>query len=388
MTIYNDFSAIILAAGYSSRMGDYKPLLRLGRYTAIEHAIHGFIQAGVLDVRVVVGFNAEAIVKVVTKAGGKIVYNPIFSQGMYSSVQAGVASLPQGIQAFFVLPADNPLVSSATVKDMLDYYLHHQHTIVYPTYKGMRGHPPLIAASYRNAIVSNNYNDGLRGFLCQQEQHAYDIAVYDEAVLLDMDTPEDYRQLVNFQNRNNIPTLRDSWKLLCDTGVEKRVKDHSWTVACMALELVSDLNEYGAGLDEELIIAAALLHDISRHEVKHAEVGARLLESLGYPRVAAVVRVHMDIEVSENQPLTEAEVLYLADKMVRESSVVSIDERFEEALQLYNDKPEARQAVLKRLSHAKLILKKVEKVLGYNVANGFMETLWRDNKSQMDYVYV
>jgi len=136
-------------------------------------------------------------------------------------------------------------------------------------------------------------------------------------------------------------------------------------VAFFALELVSYLNEAGAALDEDLVLASALLHDISRHEPGHAQVGAKLLESMGYPLVGAVVSMHMDIEVSEDHPLTEAELIYLADKMVDESSVVSVQERFAVMLQKYKDNFQASAAVVKRLQQAERIIKKVEKIMDY-----------------------
>lgn len=362
-----NISAIILAAGYSSRMGDYKPLLKLGSYFAIEHTVRCFLQAGVLDVRVVVGFRAEELVEVVEHLGGKVVVNPEFAQGMYSSIQAGVRSLEQNAQAFFILPSDIPLISSTTIKRIVDCYLQFQHSVIRPVYNGQWGHPPLISARFKEEITQRAYQDGLRGFLHLHEQETYEMAVQDEAVLLDMDTPEDYRALVNYHNRNNKPSVKECWRILCETGVEKKIKGHSWMVAFVAYRLVTCLNEVVVELDEDLILAGALLHDISRSELDHAQVGAKLLEAWGYPLVAAVVNVHMDIEVLEDQPLTEAEVVYLADKMVRGSTIVSIQERFSKVLERYKGDPQTRNSVLKRLHQVELIIRKVEKKLGCKV---------------------
>lgn len=94
-------TAIILAAGYSSRMGDFKSLLKLGPYRAIKHAVRCFLLAGVFDVRVVTGFRAEEVVETVKPLRVTVIYNPDFDKGMYSSVQAGLRSLELDVQAFF-----------------------------------------------------------------------------------------------------------------------------------------------------------------------------------------------------------------------------------------------------------------------------------------------
>lgn len=362
---HENISAIILAAGYSSRMGDYKPLMRLGPYRAVEHAVRCFLQAGVCDIRVVVGFRAEELIEVVESLGARAVFNPNFEQGMYSSVQAGVRTLEQDVQAFFVLPVDQPLISYNTVEKILDCSLQGQHGIVYPVFNGRRGHPPLISTRYKDKILHGAYQDGLRGLLNLYEHEAFDIEVRDQAVLLDMDTQEDYHYLLNYFYRRTIPTLDECWQILHEAKVDEHVKEHCCVVAAVALELVEWLNKAGAGLDEDLILAGALLHDIARFEPDHAQTGARLLKSMGYPLVAAVVGAHMDIEVNEDYPLTEAEVVYLADKMVKGKDVISINDRFAASLHRYKDDQQACDAVIKRLQQAERIVSKIVKILGH-----------------------
>ncbi len=328
MDRYKNIAAIILAGGYSSRMRDFKPLLKLGTYRSIEHAVRCFLHAGVCDVRVVVGFRAERVAEAVRPLGAAVVCNPDFDLGMYSSVQAGLKTLEPGVQAFFILPADYPLIAPVTIKKMLNCRLQGQHSIVYPVFNGKRGHPPLISARYKDDIVSGACPDGLRGFLSMYGHEAYDLEVPDKAVLLDMDTPEDYLYLQSYHRRKSIPTLDECRRILRETGVGERVKEHCSMVAVIAGELAGRLNKAGAGLDKDLIMAGALLHDLARSEPDHAQAGASLLESRGYPLVAVVVGAHMDIEVSESHPLTEAEVVFLADKMVKGKYIVSVKDRF------------------------------------------------------------
>ncbi|HBC94437.1 MAG TPA: hypothetical protein DCZ10_16440 [Pelotomaculum sp.] len=360
-----NISAIILAAGYSSRMGDFKPLLQLGAHKAIEHAIRCFQQAGIGDVRVVVGFRAAEVVEVAKPLGVSAVFNPDFAQGMYTSIQAGVKTLAPGVQAFFLLPVDIPLITPTTVEKMLDCCRLYQHGVVYPVFNGKRGHPPLITTRYKDEIVYGRNRDGLRGILTRHENEAFDLEVEDETVLLDMDTPQDYHHLLSYLKKSSIPTLDECWQMLNEAGVDERIKEHCCAVAYTALGLAGNLNNAGAGLDEDLILAGALLHDIARREPNHALVGARMLEARGYPLVAEVVGVHMDIEVSDAHPLTEAEVVYYVDKMVKGNVLVSINDRFGAALRKYKDDRRACAAVLKRLRQAERIERKIEEIMDY-----------------------
>lgn len=364
MDSHKGITAIILAAGYSSRMGEFKPLLKLGRYTAIEHAVQCFFRAGLHDVRVVAGYRAEEIVQAVKPMGVRIVINSCFDEGMYSSVLAGVRTLEPEVRAFFLLPADQPLVRASTVEKMLESRLSCKKGILYPTFQGRRGHPPLISTRYVSKIRYGWYQEGLQGLLSKAEYDAFNVTVPDEAVLLDMDRPEDYRSLLNYLDSQAIPAREDCLRILRGARVSGPVWDHSHRVAGIALSLAKSLNKAGAALDEDLVLAGALLHDVAREQPDHARAGAMLLKARGYPRVAEVVAAHMEIEVPEDGPLSEPELVFLADKMVQGQSAISITDRFAARLEAHKDDRQACRSIRHRLKQALLIKNKVEKILG------------------------
>jgi len=139
-------AALIPAAGYSSRMGLFKPLLPIASSLVLEKPIKAFRTAGVEDILVITGHKNFLLAPVLEGLGVKAVYNSRFDQGMYSSIQAGVAALPEDTEAFFLLPADYAVVSSAVISQILEKYRREPHQVFYPTYNGERGHPPLISA--------------------------------------------------------------------------------------------------------------------------------------------------------------------------------------------------------------------------------------------------
>jgi molybdenum cofactor cytidylyltransferase len=123
---------------------------------------------------------------------------------MYSSVVAGVSSLSADRSAFFLLPADMPLVKKETIEELLKVYNRTDYDIIYPIYKGRRGHPPLISASLFPVIKNWEGCGGLRGLLSGYQQAAIQVEVVDENILIDMDTPEDYLNLCKaFSTRCN-----------------------------------------------------------------------------------------------------------------------------------------------------------------------------------------
>ena len=194
MTGFGKIVALIPAAGFSARMGCFKPLLPLGKSTLIQAAVERFHRAGIEDVRVVTGYKAEEIAPVLDKLGATNIFNPDYEKGMLSSILAGLKTFEPEIEAFFLLPADIPLVSPATIDALAGVYRNSGASIVYPRYEGVRGHPPLISRNL-TAELTGEYEGGLRAFLSRYQENAVDLDVTDQSILMDCDTPEDYRNL-------------------------------------------------------------------------------------------------------------------------------------------------------------------------------------------------
>ena len=108
--------------------------------------------------------------------------------------KVGVAALDSSIDAFFVHPVDTPLVSAKTLQFLVHQLAAHPDSAVaIPCFAGRRGHPPLLRASLRSHILADTGADGLRGVLSHHQ--LLQVASDDEAVTLDMDTPEEYAAL-------------------------------------------------------------------------------------------------------------------------------------------------------------------------------------------------
>ena len=357
----DSLAAIIVAAGYSFRMKQFKPLLMLGGSTVLEKAIQSFQNAGIKDIRVVVGHRANELFPVLDSLGVKTIVNPDFPEGMFSSVIAGVKSLRPEVNGFFLLPVDNPIVNQDTIKKLQTAFFSTQFGIVYPTYQGMRGHPPLISSHYVKSVLNWNKPGGMRALLEQYEYDVIEVEVVDPGILLDMDTPEDYYQMLKYCGDIQVPSEEECYAIIKRANTPVKVINHCQQVAQLSCAMASYLIRSGSHLNLELIRAASLLHDLAKGESNHALVGARML--MNYPEVAEIVAEHMDIRLNPNQPITEKEIVYLADKLVIDNQIIQLQDRFAGPLELHKNDPEISDKIRQRFSNAETIQTRIEQLI-------------------------
>ena len=357
-------AAVILAGGLSSRMvTGFKPLLPVGGLTPLAHLAGTFRAAGLTDITVVVGHRADETAVEAARLGLYTVYNPHYQSGMYSSIKAGLAVLPPTAKRFFLTPVDVPLFRAATVRRLLDRgHCPEAAAALYPVFQGERGHPPLLSADV--IPVAMGY-DGERGLRCALERFAFEeIPVPDALILRDMDTPDDYAAMDALAGRLDIPTPAEAEALLAIEATPSGGLAHARCVAAVGVALGRALNAVGLDLDLALIEAAGLLHDVAKPRADHEAEGGRMLTALGFDRAAAIVAAHRDCILPDAAPLTEREIVFLADKFVFGHWLVPVVSRFQQKLDLYADDAAAVAAITSRRDNALGVLARVEARLG------------------------
>jgi len=364
-------SAIVLAAGYSSRMGRFKPLLPLGGSPVLERTVGLFTGAGVRDVAVVVGHRADELIPLVTRAGARAVLNADFDAGMFSSVCAGVRALPPESDACFLLPADMPLIRPATLRALLKIHRMHPQAIVFPVFEGRRGHPPLVPCAIVREAIDSGSAGPLSAILHNPNLHAIEVEVPDEAIHLDMDSPKDYEALLACGHRADLPNERECKAILRAQGVAEATVLHSEAVAAIALQLAHSLEEKGHPLDIELVHAAALLHDVAKRQPDHAKAGAAILNGMGFPAVGRVVAAHTELP-PDCEGIDERALVFLADKLVAGTQFAGVERRFQPALERFRAQPEALAAAEQRLRQARRVASAVESILGMKLQDHYV----------------
>lgn len=350
---------LVLAAGLSRRMGVLKPLLPLDGIPALLHATATFSELGVSPI-VVVGHRATEVADVLSGSNARVVTNDAFESGMWSSVQCGLRAADAQRGWVAVLPADCALVRAETAGRVLRRAWKSGKAVLYPQSGGRRGHPPLIRATLTGEMLSAAPSGGLREALADHEMEADDVPVEDAAVLLDMDTLDEYRHMDALARRERLPDAVECARLQARFAVSPPVREHCAAVAGVAERLGQALQSTGLCLNLRLLRAAALLHDIARGEADHAAAGAALLVQAGYPRVAAVTARHMELEEPPESLPGEAEVLYLSDKLVEGTRVVSLELRLAHTLERLGGDERARDAAHRRLAAARRVSASIE----------------------------
>ncbi|MFZ3047170.1 MAG: DVU_1551 family NTP transferase [Desulfatirhabdiaceae bacterium] len=357
------FTAVILSAGLSSRLGRFKPLLPLNDRSILEHLILRYQSCGISDIRVVAGYRADEVVALALRLGATPVLNPDYTNGMWSSVVAGVSGLPTCTSGFFIHPVDIPLVRRQTFLDLMAAY--QPASIVYPTFRHERGHPPLIARDFIPDLITYDGQGGLRKFLSRHETRSIEIAAADRFILKDIDELADYHWAVQCIDRYDIPSIDECRELMTRClHVPDRVLVHCEAVAKLAESIGKALTDTGCPLDIDCIVSAALIHDLTRSSPEHARTGAALLRDMDFPRLADIVEVHMDFSTIRDAPITEAEVVFLADKLIEVDHVVDLETRYRDKLNRYGRDAEAQKRITMRMKQAMTSRIRIEKRIG------------------------
>ncbi|WP_158240559.1 radical SAM (seleno)protein TrsS [Telmatospirillum siberiense] len=356
-------AGLVLAAGYSSRMGAFKPLLRLGRTSTIEHVVGLFRRSGIAAVTVVVGHRADEMIPIVESLGATPVFNADFDQGMYSSIRAGISALSDECGGCLLLPVDIPLVRPSTIERLRRSFANRHASVLYPVFQGRHGHPPLISRALFPEILDGDGAGGLCTILARHAAEAENVAVYDEGIHRDMDTPADYAALCAAAQRTEIPGLAECEAILADMQPNRDVIAHGRLVAAVAGRLATSLIEAGLPLNADLVLAGSLLHDVAKGQSDHAIAGALQMERLGYPEVARIVACHSDLEFFGGDP-DERAVVFLADKLVQGVCVVSLEERFQRTFHRLEANPAGLKAARGRFDTALRITGAMERRMG------------------------
>ena len=190
------FSAIILAAGISSRMGKPKQLLEVDGSTMIDHAVQAALDAGIDSPIVVLGANAKEIEsrsRLLCRC--TVVKNNSYQEGLSTSLKTGLQSAPARIAAYIFMLADQPLVNGELIFEMIQEFKKTEADILYPEYRGQRGNPVIIRSTLRNRLLLAKGDIGAKFLFTDHTLSIVAYPVTTSAVITDIDTPEDYQNI-------------------------------------------------------------------------------------------------------------------------------------------------------------------------------------------------
>lgn len=189
-------TCIVLAAGESKRMGKPKLLLPLEECTILEQTIDNLLKSKVNEVIVVVGYRAEEMTRLIANRPVVLAVNPIYRQGMSTSIVAGLSSTSGKTQAVMLALADQPFVDTQTVNYLIESFSACNKGIAIPVYQGRRGHPVIFAIKYKEELLRLKGDIGGRQIIDQHPDDILEVAVNCEGINIDIDTDDNYHHCI------------------------------------------------------------------------------------------------------------------------------------------------------------------------------------------------
>ena len=192
-------TALILAAGRSTRMGQPKMLLPWGETTVLGQVISTVQRAGLKEIIVVSGGAREEVEAIASAHGARTVFNPEFANGeMLSSIQAGLREIApsalSGKEGALIVLGDQPQVQERSARAVVSRFEETKSNLVVPSYQMRRGHPWLVARPLWEEILVMRATESPRDFLNRHASEIEYVIVDNPSILADLDTPDDYLQ--------------------------------------------------------------------------------------------------------------------------------------------------------------------------------------------------
>ncbi len=188
------FSAVVLAAGMSSRMeGRHKMLLPVGGEAAVRCTVRQLLAAGPTELVVVTGHGGREVIDALAGLPVDFQPNPRYREGQMTSVVAGVAALRQPTDAVMICLGDMVLLTPDDYRELLTAYADiGSRSILVPHHEGRRGNPVLFAPHHVPEVIAGQKNLGCRKLIAEHPEEVFAYSAAHDRYTADMDTPADY----------------------------------------------------------------------------------------------------------------------------------------------------------------------------------------------------
>jgi molybdenum cofactor cytidylyltransferase len=192
----SDVAAIVLAAGRGTRFGEQPKLLaRIGGKALVRHAAEAAINAATDPVIVVTGHRADEVQAELQGLPVLIVHNPLFAEGLSTSLKAGFSALPPKIRAALILLGDMPFVKAGLIDALVaGWHAAGSPAALVPTLDGRRGNPVVISRALQAAIEGLSGDVGA-GPVLRGRPDVVEWPTADTAVVQDIDTQDELGKL-------------------------------------------------------------------------------------------------------------------------------------------------------------------------------------------------
>lgn len=190
-------NAIIMASGFSKRMGVNKLLLEFRNKTLIENIIDKINECEFYDIVLVA--KDKRILEIGVSKGIKVVYNERAELGQSESIKLGINNSKEA-EGYAFFTGDQPLMNIDTIKYLMESFNESKDSIIVPAFNGKRGTPVIFPRKFKSALLSLEGDSGGRQIISIHSDAVKFIEVNNELLLFDIDTREDYQKLLLTEN--------------------------------------------------------------------------------------------------------------------------------------------------------------------------------------------
>lgn len=185
--------AIVLAAGASTRFGSPKQLVRVNGRPLMHAAVSRAVEVAGHSVTVVLGANAAELAPLLRHSPASIVINRDWSEGLASSIRAGVARLPGSCTGALIMLADQAAVTAEDLKRLAGLWRRQPEYIVAAQYGAVLGAPAIFPSSCFRDLAALRGDRGAGALFRRNPDRVVRVPM--ESAALDIDTPEDLLRL-------------------------------------------------------------------------------------------------------------------------------------------------------------------------------------------------
>jgi molybdenum cofactor cytidylyltransferase len=193
-------SGIILASGLSKRMGADKLLFNIGGVPVIERVIAAASKSKLGEIILVCSRESTACIG--RRYGVKIVSNNAPHLGQSHSIRLGVENSCQSTDGFMFLVGDQPFINESIINELIESFTPEKCSAVVPLYNGTRGNPVIFATHNRDKLLSLSGDSGGRVLLEELKGRVVTVGFADEKSGLDIDTQEEYEEVIKLEGKN------------------------------------------------------------------------------------------------------------------------------------------------------------------------------------------
>ncbi|MEY8000807.1 molybdenum cofactor cytidylyltransferase [Clostridium sp. Mt-5] len=189
-------NAIIMASGYSSRMGTNKLLLPYKGKPLLEHTIDAITNCTFRQI-ILIAKDAQ-VINLAEKKGLRIVKNHKAYIGQSQSIKLGIINSPSA-DGYMFFTGDQPMLTSDIINALIECFKIHKHSIIVPRFKLELGSPVIFSKDYINKLLNLTEDTGGKSIINKNIDKVIFLKLKNKYPIFDIDTPDDYKTMLNIK---------------------------------------------------------------------------------------------------------------------------------------------------------------------------------------------